>query len=141
MNRKDAIALIRKPVRVWTAANGEYVGELLEVFRTPWRGKVRITGILAEAQHYERGGVCRRGFRVGELIEAGNSSIRPAAELTGETDYLIILDRAIAKCETGMQSAVSSKSSWVYPAFHKALLVARAAEVRRQETGVWSLIP
>lgn len=140
MNRKQAVALIGQRVKVWTAANGEYAGELLEVFGSPWRGRVRITGILAVAQHHERGATCRRGFRVGEAIEAGNTSIRPT-DATGCESYVEALDREIARCEAGMDGSVSSRSAWVWPAFRQSLIEVRAAEIERLRTGEWRLRP
>ncbi len=79
MLRAEAEGLIGSRVSVWTAANGTYVGELVEVVpHRPWRGRLRITGVLKVACHWEVGrGVCRRGFRPGEEIEAGGSSIEP----------------------------------------------------------------
>ncbi len=77
MKRKEAEALIGKPVWVWTSMNGSYAGILEEILPTsPWRGKVRITGVLSPAVPYEIGRMeQRRGFRPGGIIEVGNSSI------------------------------------------------------------------
>ena len=100
MNRKEAERYVGRPVRAWTAANGVYVGILERVVAKPgrpWRGVVRVTGILKPAHHFEwRGGACRRGFRVGETLEAGGVNITPTDE-TGMASYLEALERERAK--------------------------------------------
>ena len=94
MNRKDAEHLLGQRVSAWTSANGEYVGVLERVLPTrPWRAVVRIDGILAPATCFGAGGRRpRRGYRVGETIEVGNSSIKPT-EALGERDYYAMLER------------------------------------------------
>jgi len=93
MNRKQAEKLIGTRVHAWTSANGEYVGELVQVKPgAKWRGVVRIDGIMVPPVTFEFGRrYPRRGFRVGELIEVGHSSITPT-EAYGVTDYLSILE-------------------------------------------------
>lgn len=137
MLKKEAEKLIGARVSVWTAANGVYVGILEKVFANPWRGSVRITGIVECAQHYERGGVCRRGFRVGEIVEAGGSSIRPTDE-NGSDDYLSACEAAIAHHEASLQKHPESRHAWVHREFAKALRTVIQAERRRLEAGVWS---
>ncbi len=78
MNRKDADALIGQRVVAWTAMNGEYVGTLTEVFGGRWRGSVLVTGTLQPAAvEQARRDRQRNGFRPGDTIEVGGSSIRP----------------------------------------------------------------
>ncbi len=98
MRRQEAERLIGTRVEAWTAMNGIYVGTLEEVFGSPWRGRVRITGVLKPAVVYDltRGHQFarqRRGFRPGQMIEVGNSSIKPT-EAPGES-YLAALQREL----------------------------------------------
>lgn len=100
MKRQGAEKLIGSRVKVWTAMNGEYVGTLEEVFGSPWRGKVRITGVIKPAVVYDltrRLTNQRRGFRPGDVVEAGNSSITPT-DLEGAT-YLEALRQELATFE------------------------------------------
>jgi hypothetical protein len=63
MNRTEAQQLIGHRVKAWTAANGVYVGELIRILtppERPWRGVVRITGVVECAHSGDRS---RRGFR------------------------------------------------------------------------------
>lgn len=77
MKRKDAEALIGTRVSAWTAMNGEYVGTLIGVSGSPWRGTVLITGATgAPAFEWSRGDRQRRGFRAGMTIEVGGANIR-----------------------------------------------------------------
>ena len=98
MKRTDAAKLIGTQVSAWTAANGEYVGELIEVFGGRWRGKVRITGVIKCATHCENGAPCRRGFRPGETIEVGGANIKPTT--TTGTTYREALEREIVLFES-----------------------------------------
>jgi hypothetical protein len=92
MQRKDALALVGRRVSAWTAANGSYVGVLEEITDDrPFRARVRIDGVLSPACCYEIGRTTpRRGYRVGELIEVGNSSVAPT-DKQGNPDYLAVL--------------------------------------------------
>jgi hypothetical protein len=139
VKRAEALALIGKPVSAWTAANGIYVGELAEVFGSPWRGKVRITGIVEPAQHFERGSLCRRGFRVGETIEVGGSSIRPTDD-KGHPGYVEALDAEIEKIAALIERTSQSPHKWALIALRDGLVAARKAEIVRLETGVWKLL-
>lgn len=79
MKRKEAEALIGKRVSAWTAMNGVYIGTLVSVVGSPWRGMVLITGVAKPAAiEWARGDRQRRGMRPGETIEVGGSSIEPA---------------------------------------------------------------
>lgn len=80
MKRSEALEFLGQPVSAWTAMNGCYTGILEDVTEDrPWRGKVLITGVnVAASFEAGRGDRQRRGFRPGEMIEVGNSSIAPA---------------------------------------------------------------
>lgn len=139
MQRKEAETLIGQRVKAWTAANGVYVGVLVAVGGARWRGTVLIDGVLDCAQHYERGQVCRRGFRPGETIEVGGVSIAPTQVPPGGT-YLAALDAEIQKCIDGAANThESSRSAWVWPAFEKAVRTVREAELRRLAGEPWRL--
>ncbi len=77
MLKAQAEALVGQKVSAWTSMNGEYVGVLTAVGGRPWRGTVEITSVLRPAAvEFSRGDRQRRGFRPGESIEVGGSSIR-----------------------------------------------------------------
>jgi hypothetical protein len=137
MNKKEAQGLIGKPVRVWTSANGEYVGTLKELLPTsPWRGRVEITGVLKPAQHYELGAVRRRGFRPGEVIEAGNSSISATADIG--TDYKTALEKSIAEGKERAAKLANSPSIWATICFYRAEEIILQEEIKRLESGQWT---
>lgn len=137
MLKKDALQLMDKRVSVWTAANGVYVGVLKEVFGSPWRGKVLIDGVLELATHFENGAVCRRGFRPGETIEAGGSSIRPA-EAAGQ-DYEAALVQAIAQHREQLARDPEGRYAWMHKGYADAQEVVLETERRRLHTGEWRL--
>jgi hypothetical protein len=95
VKRGEAEALVGKRVSAWTSANGSYVGELVGIApgSRPWRGLIRIDGVLDCAVHYECGRTVFRGGgkRVGQVIEAGESSISPT-EAAGLPDYASAVD-------------------------------------------------
>ena len=98
MRKKEAEQLVNQKVTAWTSANGEYVGILEAVSGSPWRGAVRITGVLAPAVFWDRTRASiRRGFRIGETITVGNSSITPWDAETGKegTTYLAALSAKV----------------------------------------------
>lgn len=80
MTRQAAQALIGTRVEAWTAANGIYVGTLVEVRGSPWRGTVEIDGVLRPADFEYGRPRPRRGFRPGERLEVGGINIRPTTE-------------------------------------------------------------
>ena len=137
MKNKEAQALIGTRVQVWTAMNGVYVATLEAVFGSPWRASAKITGILEPASHLQHGKVCRRGFRVGEQIEVGGSSIKPT-EAEGSLSYLEVLEAASAQ-HRSVHVAASNPHGWVHEAFAKAMEAVVIAEKQRLATGVWSL--
>jgi hypothetical protein len=81
MLRKEAEKLIGTSVTAWTSANGVYVGVLEEVKGSPWRGSVRITGVLDTPTPWEARRISQRKcLEVGRLIEVGGTNIKPNAE-------------------------------------------------------------
>lgn len=142
MNKAEAQALLGSQVEAWTAANGTYVGELVEVLPTrPWRAKVRVAGVLRAAQHYElSGGVCRRGFRAGEVIEVGSSSVKPAPDAVG-TDYMSALQQALGDSERWYAADPQGQHAYAHKGNAEALRLVIAAELRRLQTGEWQLKP
>lgn len=83
MNRSEAEKLVGTKVKGWTATKGEYVGELVEVIPSrPWRGKVKITGFLRCVTPWVNGAIPKVEYlrQIGDVVEMGNSSIKPATE-------------------------------------------------------------
>lgn len=108
MKRKEAEALVGSRVSAWTSANGCYVGTLIEVYGSPWRGKVRITGTTKVAVPFEAGRATqRRGFREGDVIEVGGSNVKPTDE-EGVT-YLQALRGELAVYEGYLARLASGK--------------------------------
>ncbi len=136
MLKKDAEQLVGKKVKVWTAANGEYVGILKEILPTkPWRGKVEITGVLKCACVYEIARITRprHGFRCGDFIEAGNSSISATDEIG--FSYLEALENEKKKFQTVLdrnkdEDGYVSLDKWTffYPQAIKILIILIAEE-------------
>lgn len=143
MNREEADSIVGQSVTAWTAANGIYVG-LLESVQAikgrPWRGTVRVTGVLEIAQHFERGHVVRRGFRPGETLEVGGSNIKLAAPQQVGSDYLAALERAQRYAERVLADTtrvIAHPGMW--EGTLQALQCARAAETERLKHGAWNL--
>jgi len=90
VNRKEAQLLVGKSVSAWTAMNGVYVGRLVSISGSPWRGTVAITGVVQPvAIELSRGDRQRKGFRPGDTIEVGGSSIQPVEnDFVGHRTYL-----------------------------------------------------
>ena len=140
MKREEALTLVGRTVSLWTAANGQYVGTLLEVLPTrPWRAKALITGVLAPATHYERGAACRRGFRPGETLEVGGSSVALTDVAGG--DYLSALHRSREDHKRWLARDPGGQYSELHRAAATALDVVIAAEQRRLAGEVWRLGP
>jgi hypothetical protein len=140
MKREEALQLVGQQVSAWTAANGEYVGTLLEVLPTrPWRAKVLITGVLSSATHYERGGVCRRGFRPGEELEVGGSSIKPNPKSAGGT-YLEAVQAAQADSQRWFEKDPQHRDAWAHKGTAEALVLVIEAEQRRLAGEPWKLV-
>jgi hypothetical protein len=79
MLKKEAEKFVGKNVSCWTGLNGCYVGELVEVYGSPWRGKVKILEITSypvQGMSQFKAGFCyRKPFAYGEIRDFGNSSI------------------------------------------------------------------
>lgn len=92
MYREDAKKLIGQKVEVWTACNGTYVGVLEDIIPSrPWRGSVKITGVLSAAHQEDHP---RQGFRPGDTISVGGVNIKPTNK--EGTTYLEALERYLA---------------------------------------------
>lgn len=140
MRRRDAEALVDRAVHAWTAMNGRYVGILEVVHGSPWRGRVRITGVVEVAQHLHKGQPCRRGFRAGETIEVGGASIRPAThDETASGSYREVLRRTRAQWEARSAAATGGRTDWLPPQLVAALDAVIAAELRRLAGEPWVL--
>jgi hypothetical protein len=128
MTRQEAEKLIGSRVEAWTAANGVYVGELVRVVpRRPWRGVVRITGVLRAATAWEVRRVRqRRGFRTGEEIEVGGVNIKPT-EATGTT-YLEVLRADLADLKRYQEQPGLARGWWLKPSIE-----AREREIVEEE--------
>lgn len=103
MTRDEAEKLIGKTVHCWSALNGCYIGELLEVLPSrPWRGRVKI---LAVTEYPVQGlSDFRPGFRArkpagyGEIRDFGGINIK---EYCGEVpDYKASLVQVL---QTGIE--------------------------------------
>jgi len=81
MRKSDAEKLIGKPVSCWTALNGCYIGELIEVYGSPWRGKVKILEVnsypVQGLSEFAKGIKYRKPYKYGDIKDFGNSSIKP----------------------------------------------------------------
>jgi len=110
---KDAINRVGEECRAWTACNGNYFGKLIEVKKSrPWRGVVQITGVIEPAQAWQIGqSRPRRGFRIGETIEVGGSSIRFNCEPTNQS-YLMALKKDLAKLIVWYHHGNPQKDWW-----------------------------
>lgn len=140
MDKAEALALLGRQVQAWTASNGIYVGELVQVLPTrPWRAQVRVCGVISAAQHFEFArGACRRGFRVGEVVEVGHSSIKPALGPAG-TDYLGALQRALSDNERWYAENQQGPHAAAHKGAADALRLVIKAEQLRLQTGEWHL--
>ena len=109
MNRKEAESLVGKQVSAWTAMNGVYIGRLMSISGSPWRGKVAITGVVQPvAIELSRGDRQRRGFRPGETIDVGGSSIQKVeSSYPGHATYL----EALVAAEVSLREGLSRASS------------------------------
>jgi hypothetical protein len=103
MKRAEAEKLVGSRVRVWAAANGEYVGVLVKLRPGrgqrrvgPWRALVKVVGVLRCAGAWDvararRGLPARRGFRAGDVIEVKGSNVAPWGRAHDGRDYLDLL--------------------------------------------------
>ena len=118
MNRAEALTLVGTRVMAWTAANGVYVGELIEV----------TTHRPAQAFEFNRSRP-RRGFRPGETIEVGGVNIEPSEE--AGLSYCEALRRDLASVEAHLELAEATKHVNMYRSSHFAFT--KSAEIRRQQ--------
>ncbi|WP_157639952.1 hypothetical protein [Burkholderia ubonensis] len=140
MNKSEAHKLIGRRVRVCLGPDGLYVGELLEITGSPWRGRVRITGVLEPAQHLDQGIACRRGYRPGEFVDVSHATVRPAMT-SGHSTYLAAV-QAQLNFHLGSHSGYQTSShDWVNEAFGRTLRAVMVAEELRVRTGQWRLVP
>lgn len=129
MKRQEAEALIGTRVTAWTALNGVYTGTLIAVAGVPWRGRVRIDGVLELPTLWQVGRSGRRlGFRPGEEIEVGGSSILPEAP-EGRT-YLEALEAEREKWTRYRERPNPKDLAWLDPTIG-ALEAAIAEEKER----------
>lgn len=139
MLKSEAQTLVGTRVSAWTAANGTYSGTLVEVLSEkgrPWRAKVLIDGVLAVATHFEIGkGAMRRGFRPGEEIEVGGSSISPCS--TAGPSYAAALEAEIEKLTGWVERDPASRYAGLHQQSAAALREILRREQARLETGVW----
>lgn len=119
MDRTEAQSLLGNRVKAWTTANGVYVGTLVEIEVSPgrpWRGWVKITGVIDVAMPFEAGRRHqRRGLRIGDKINVGHSSIEPT-ELEGTT-YLEALRRKLRQFQGYADGP--RPGSWVRPSIEE----------------------
>ena len=95
-SRSVAREHLGKRVGVWTAANGTYAGKLVEVVArkgAPWRAIVLIDTLLSPASP-EFGRTPRQGFRRGDEIEVGGSSVIFDPEPPSRRSYLDLVKDA-----------------------------------------------
>lgn len=133
MTRAEAEALVGKTVAVWTAVNGQYAGTLVRLLTpagSPWRAVVRVTSVHEPAVPWEQGrAVQRRGFRPGEEIEVGGTSVKASDE--PGTSYLEALRAALARYE-GMSARPGPMQGWLAA----TLAECRKAIQREEAAGV-----
>ena len=132
MKRAEAIKLIGSTVRAWTAMNGIYVGTLEEVYGSPWRGVVLITGVIEPACAWSVDRVRpRKGFRPGDRIKVGGVNISATAE-PGAT-YAEALRRQQEKFAGYLSdTTMREKDKWWLPPTMKALEILIDQEAARE---------
>jgi hypothetical protein len=138
MNKNEAQKLVGRRVCVGMGADGVYVGELLELQGSPWRGRVRITGVLSPARHLANGAVCRRGYRPGEFVDAGQGTVAPTHE-AGKATYLEAVSAELNQHKGSHSGYQTSTHPWVGDAFGRAFCAVVVAEEHRLATGQWRL--
>lgn len=121
MKRAEATRLLGSKVRAWTAMNGIYVGTLEEVYGSPWRGVVLITGVIEPACAWSVDRVRpRRGFRPGDQMKVGGVNISPTDEV-GVT-YVEALRRQKQKFAGYLtDTKMREKDKWWLPQTIKAI--------------------
>lgn len=141
MNRVEAVKVIGRRVRAWTATNGVYVGTLREVkaeHGLPWRGVVLVDGVLEVAIHFESGGFVRRGYRPGETLEVGGQNVSLTDE-AGSRTYEEALMAHIEFIRRGIEQAQSERESRGLLMLGRGSQAALRAERSRGASGQWRL--
>lgn len=133
-------ALMGRRVRIALGADGTYVGEMLELGESAWRGRVRITGVVSPAQHLGSSPVARRGHRPGEFVEASDAQLVQTAEI-GHATYLAALEAEVNRWVGSHSGHQTSPDAWAGTAMLGALRAAHQAERRRLVSGNWRLVP
>ena len=137
---RDFQTLMGRRVRVDLGAEGIYVGEMLELGGSAWRGRVRITGVASPARHLVAGQVARRGHRPGEFVEASEAQLTQAAD-AGHATYLAALEAEVNRWVGSHSGHQTSPQAWTGSAMLGALRAAHLAESRRLVSGNWRLVP
>jgi len=139
LTTSDIQTLVGRRVRIDLGADGTYVGELLELSGSPWRGRARITGVLTPAQHLVQGNLGRRGHRPGEFVDVAHAVLASATEL-GHATYLEAIQAEYNRRLGSHSGAQTSLHAWALAALGRALRAAHIAEERRVATGAWRLV-
>lgn len=137
---RDIQELMGRRVRIDLGADGIYVGEMLELGGSAWRGRVRITGVVSPARHLVCGTVARRGHRPDEFVEASDTQLAPAGE-PGHATYLAALEAEVNRWVGSHSGHQTSPQAWAGTAMLGALRAAHQAESRRLVSGSWRLVP
>ncbi len=144
MKRDEAEKLVGQSVQVWLGADGEYVGRLLSVSDdAPWAVRIKVTGVVEPARHFDQGVLSRRGWREGEVCSTrGFPQFRlsPAASPHG-TSYLAALQQQLSRQVSTHAGILGASCTWLQEAMANAARAVLMAEERRIRTGVWLLIP
>lgn len=141
MSDNAAQGMVGRKVCIGLGADGAYVGELLELSgANPWRGRVRITGVLKPALHLVGGLICRRGHRPGDFIEVAHANVSPA-RARGHGTYLEAVQAQMNELFGSHSGYQTSQTPWFHEAMGRALRAVHVAESRRLATGQWKLVP
>jgi hypothetical protein len=140
LTNNETQKLTGRRMRIETGADGVYVGELLELEGSlQWRGRVRITGVLSPARHYEHSAVCRRGFRPGEFLDTTQGTVSETDE-AGYSTYMDAVSAQLNRFVGSHSGYPTSQYPWVGEVFGQALGAVMQAESRRLATGQWNLL-
>jgi len=122
MKKIEAFELIGHeiPVKVFTSANGIYVGLLVSTnrWKQPWRATVKILGCLKPASYDffrdKDGKPQRKGFRIGEKkeFEGHNISLATTNEQRLAVTYLQVLERQVRRERDLRKAQPKSKATW-----------------------------
>lgn len=138
MSNVEAQKLVGRRVRIGMGAEGVYVGVLLDLEGNPWRGRIRVTGVLEPAQHLQDGMVCRRGYRPGEYLAPDAGTVTPTQEV-GYRSYVDAVSARLNQHIGSHSGYPTSQHPWVAERFAGALREVLVAETARLQTGRWNL--